>query len=29
LNRIIVSHGAIVERDPPAVLRDLAHALAA
>ena len=29
LNRIIVSHGDIVERDPPAVLRDLAHTLAA
>ena len=29
LNRILVSHGEIVERDPPAVLRELAHALAA
>jgi hypothetical protein len=29
LNRIIVSHGEIVERDPPAVLRDLAQTLAA
>jgi hypothetical protein len=29
LNRIIVSHGGIVERDPPAVLRELAHSLAA
>ncbi|HEV8247552.1 MAG TPA: hypothetical protein VGP93_17365 [Polyangiaceae bacterium] len=29
LNRIIVSHGSIVERDPPAVLRTLADTLAA
>lgn len=29
LNRIVVSHGDIVERDPPAVLRGLAHKLAA
>jgi hypothetical protein len=28
LNRIIVSHGEIVERDPSAVLRGLAHTLA-
>lgn len=28
LNRIIVSHGDVVERDPSAVLRDLAHTLA-
>jgi len=29
LNRIIVSHGDIIERDPPTVLRELAHGLAA
>ncbi|HYQ15256.1 MAG TPA: hypothetical protein VEQ58_05860 [Polyangiaceae bacterium] len=29
LNRIIVSHGAMVERDPAVVLRDLAYELAA
>ena len=29
LNRIVVSHGDIVERDPPAVLRELAESLAA
>lgn len=29
LNRIIVSHGEVIERDPPAVLRDLAQSLAA
>jgi hypothetical protein len=29
LNRIIVSHGDIVEGDPPALLRNLAHSLAA
>ena len=29
LNRIIVSHGEIVTRDAPMVLRDLAHSLAA
>lgn len=29
LNRIVVSHGDIVERDPPGVLRELAHTLAA
>jgi hypothetical protein len=29
LTRIVVSHGAIVEKDPPAVLRTLASALAA
>jgi len=29
LNRIVVSHGDIVERDPPGILRELAHTLAA
>jgi hypothetical protein len=29
LNRIVVCHGDIVERDPPGVLRDLAESLAA
>jgi hypothetical protein len=29
LNRILVSHGAIIERDPPKLLRELAHELAA
>jgi hypothetical protein len=29
LNRIVVSHGAVVERQPDAVLRELAHSLAA
>lgn len=29
LNRIVVSHGDIVERDPPGVLRELADSLAA
>jgi hypothetical protein len=29
LKRIIVSHGDIIERNPPAVLRELAHKLAA
>jgi hypothetical protein len=29
LNRIVVSHGSVIERDPPAVLRNLAESLAA